>query len=371
MASERPLDSPAPAAAPPSHLRQLVRQSWHAFHPVPALYCVPAVAGVLLAGLLLGEPGPALLITAGAFSVGFGAFQRVGRVHVAPMLLAAMAMALATAVGTVAANNALADAACVAVAGFILGLGTGFGTGPFWVLLQGGIFLIVSGSIPGDFREGVARAGLVLAGGVVQALVVALLRTLLPKGFPPLQSPVATPHPQTLGAWGAAAQRVVSPQAPEWRYGLLLGLAAGVGVLVGHALKIQNGYWVAMTALLVLRRGAQETVFRGTLRIAGTLIGAGVATLAVALLRPDPLGLAPLIALAAWAAYSTQWVNSGTFSVCVTSFIAFLLSLEGLPETAVAGRRIEATLIGGAIGMAAFFLARAWRRALQLSGVLS
>ena len=70
-------------------------------------------------------------------------------------------------------------------------------------------------------------------------------------------------------------------------------------------------------------------------------------------------------------AYTTQWVNYGTFSVCVTSYIAFLLSLEGLPETAVAGHRIVATLIGGAIGMAAFFMARAWRRTLELSGILS
>jgi hypothetical protein len=372
MASERPLDR-APPAAPParSQLRQLVAQSWHASHPVAALYCVPAVAGVLLAGLLLHQPGPALLIAAGAFSVGFGAFQRVSRVHIAPMLLASVAMAAATAVGTVASADPFVDAACVAVAGLLLGIGTGFGTGPWWVLLQGAIFLIVSGSVPGDVTEGFARAGLVLAGGVVQTLVVALLRTLLPKGFPPLQSPTATPHPQTLAEWRAAARRVVGPTAPEWRYGLLLGLAAGVGVLVGHALKIQNGYWVAMTAMLVLRRGAQETIFRGVLRIAGTLVGAGVATTIVAVLRPDPLGLAPLIALAAWAAYTTQWVNYGTFSVCVTSYIAFLLSLEGLPEAAVAGHRIVATLIGGAIGMAAFFMARAWRRTLELSGILS
>jgi hypothetical protein len=373
MASERPFDSSPPATAPPerSHLRQLLAQSWHASHPVAALYCVPAVAGALLAGLLLHQPGPAILITAGAFSVGFGAFQRVSRLHVAPMLLAALAMAAATAVGTIASANPWIDAACVAAAGLLLGIGTGFGTGPWWVLLQGAIFLIVSGSIPGDLKEGLARAGLVLAGGVVQAVVVAVLRAVAPSGFPPLQSPTATAHPETLQQWRAAALRVVSPRAPEWRYGLLLGLAAGVGVLVGHALRIQNGYWVAMTAMLVLRRGAQETIFRGTLRIVGTLVGAGVATTIVALLRPDPLELAPLIALAAWGAYSTQWVNYGTFSVCVTSYIAFLLSLEGLPETAVAGHRIVATLIGGAIGMAAFFMARAWRRTLELSGILS
>jgi hypothetical protein len=362
MPPGRPAPDPPPAA--PS-LRTLATQSWHVFHPVPALYCLPAVVAVLLTGLLLRQPAAAVLATGGAFSVGFGAFQRVGRLHVAPMLLAALAMAVSTAVGTVAANDAYADAACVTVAGFVLGLGTGFGTGPWWVLLQGAIFLVVAGSVPGGVQEGLARAALVAGGGAVQTLSVAILRTAIPAGFPPLSSPVATPHPDTLAAWQATARRVVSSEAPEWRYGALLGLAAGFAILLERRLAMPNGYWVAMTVLLVLRRGGAETVTRAVLRIAGTLIGAGAATLVVALARPEPLALAPLIALAAWGAYALQWVNYGTFSICVTSYIAFLLSLLGLPETFVATHRIEATLMGGAIGMAAFGVARVWRRALR------
>lgn len=346
-------------------------QSWHAAHPLPALYCVPAVAAVLLGGLAIHQPGPAILATAGAFSVGFGAFQRVSRMHLAPMLLAAVAMAFATAVGTVAANNAYADAACIALAGFVLGLGTGFGTAPWWVLLQGAIFLVVSGSIPGDAREGLARAALVLGGGWFQTLVVAILKALAPGGFPPLSAPTATLHPETPAAWAQAARRVFSRAAPEWRYGLLLGLAAGFAALLQRWLAMPNGYWVPMTVTILLRRGAAETITRGGLRMAGTLVGAGAATFIVALLRPEPLGLAPLIALAAWGAYTLQWVNYGTFSVCVTSYVVFLLSLEGLPEPVVAAHRIEATLLAGVLSAAAFAAARIWRRALAAGGLVS
>jgi hypothetical protein len=327
------------------------------------------VAGVLLAGLLIRQPGPAILVTAGAFSAGFGAFQRMGRRQVAPMLLGSLAMAVCTAIGTVAAGSAAAEAACVAIAGFVLGLGTGFGTGPWWVLLQGAIFLVVSGSVPGDLREGLARALLVLGGGCVQTLLVACLRGLAPRGFPPMASPTATAHPDSGAAWAQAARRVVGRRAPEWRYGLLLGLAAGGAALLARRLALPNGYWVAMTVLLVLRRGASETFTRGALRIAGTLAGAGAATLVVALVKPEPLGLACLIGLAAWGAYTLQWVNYGTFSVCVTSYVAFLLSLEGLPEAAVAGHRVIATLLGGALAAAAFTAARLWRRALVVGGL--
>lgn len=360
-----------PGEARPSQWRQIAAQSWHSAHPVPALYCVPGVALALLTGLALRQPGPAILATAGAFSVGFGAFQRVSRLHVAPMLFAAVVMAIATAIGTVASSNTYADAACVAVAGFILGLGTGFGTAPWWVLLQGAIFLVVSGSIPGDAREGLARAGLILLGGGVQTVIVAILRALAPGGFPPLSAPAATLHPDTAAEWAQTARRVVSRPAPEWRYGILLGLAAGFAALVQRWLAFPNGYWVPMTVVILLRRGAAETITRGALRMAGTLLGAGVATVVVAALRPTEWGLAPLIAIAAWGAYTLQWVNYGTFSVCVTSYVVFLLSLEGLPELAVAGHRIVATLLAGVIAAAAFAAARVWRRALIAGGLAS
>ena len=71
------------------------------------------------------------------------------------------------------------------------------------------IFLVVAGSQPADLSEGLVRGALVLAGGVVQALLVAGLRTLFPRGFPSLENPAATPHPKTLAGWQAAARREI------------------------------------------------------------------------------------------------------------------------------------------------------------------
>lgn len=358
---------PAPRPTPSS----LLAQSWHAFHPIPALYCLPGVLIALAAGLVTHQPGAAMVLASGAFSAGFGAFQKVSRLHVAPILLATLCMACAMAIGTVAANWIWLDALCVGVAAFTLGLGGAFGTGPWWVLLQGAIFVVVAGSQPGDLAEGAQRAGLVLAGGFLQAACVAILRWLLPAGFPRLTSPARVEAPATRAAWRAAVGGLFHRGAPEPRFGLLLGLAAAAAVMIEHGLGLPNGYWVTMTVILVLRRGGGETVTRGVLRIVGTLIGAGVATLAVALLKPPEAGLLALIALSAWGAYALQWVNYGTFSVSVTSYIAFLFSLQGAPEAAVAARRIEATLIGGALALAAFGIARLWRHTLERAGVLS
>jgi hypothetical protein len=352
---------------PPLHVqaRGALAQTWSAFQPLPALYCAPGLLLALAAGLLADQPGAALLAAAGAFSAGFGAFQRLTRFHVAPMLLAALCMTLSTAVGTVASGDPYLDAAVVAAAAFSLGLAASFGTGPWWVLLQGAIFLVIAGAHPGDWRDGVSRALLVLAGGVGQTVVVAALRRIAPAGFPRLLPPNATEPPATLEDWVKEGRRVFSPLATEFRYALLLGLATGAAILIARRLMLPNGYWAALTVLLVLRRGGAETLTRAAQRIGGTVLGAGAATLVAALLRPDPAILLVLIGAVAWCAYATQWVNYGTFSASVTSYVAFLLSLLGLPEIEVAAHRVAATLLGGAIGVAALALARLGRHARQ------
>lgn len=362
-----PAQDPGPPPDLRGHVRTVVRHSWNAFHPAPALYGLPALALVLGLGVAAGQPGPALLAAGGAFSSGFGAFQRVTQLRIAPMLLAALVMALSTAVGTLLGVNAQIYALAVGVAAFSLGLAASFGTGPWWVLLQGAIFLLLAGSRPGDLQEATHRALLVLGGGLVQSFSVSALRALLPAGFPPVAGPNATPPPKGRAEWEAQAQRVFKFGSPETRYALLLGLATTAAVILEQRVGLPHGYWVALTVLLVLRRGGTETVIRGLQRIGGTVIGAGAATLIAALLRPEPQVLILLILVAAWCAYAAQWVNYGTFSASVTSYIAFLFALEGLPEATVAGDRVAATVLGGVLGMAALALARIGGRAVRLS----
>jgi hypothetical protein len=348
-------------SGPATHARSALAQSWNAFQPLPALYCAPGVVLALAAGLLLGQPGAALLAAAGAFSAGFGAFQRLSRFHVAPMLLAALCMTIATAVGTVASTDPFVNAVVVSAAAFSLGLIGSFGAGPWWVLLQGAIFIVIAGAHPGGWSEGLNRAYIVLAGGVGQAALVTLLRRIAPVGFPALMAPNALAPPGTVEAWVTEGRRVASLSAPEFRFAVLLGLATGGATLVAQRLDLPNGYWAALTVLIVLRRGGAETLIRGAQRIGGTVVGAGVATLLAALIRPDPVVLLGLIGMLAWCAYATQWVNYGTFSASVTGYVAFLLALVGLPEATVAVHRVTATLLGGAIGVAALGLSRLGR----------
>lgn len=361
---------PPPAQDPDSpdlrgKARTAVRQSWSAFHPLAALYVLPALALILGVGVAAGHAGPAALAAGGAFSSGFGAFQRVTEFRIAPMLLASVVMALATAAGSLLGVDPPLYAFAVGLTAFGLGLAASFGTGPWWVLLQGAIFLVLASSRPAGVQDAVDRALLVLGGGLFQSFSVSAIRTLLPGGFPPLSAPNALPPPQGRAEWAAEARRVFQWGSPEMRYAVVLGLATAAAVMLERRLALSHGYWVALTVLLVLRRGGTETVVRGLQRIAGTLVGAGAAALIATLLQPGPLVLVLLIIAAAWSAYAAQWVNYGTFSAAITSFIVLLFALGGAP---VAGDRITATVLGGVLGMAALALARLGGRASRLSG---
>ena len=91
-------------------------------------------------------------------------------------------------------------------------------------------------------------------------------------------------------------------------------------------------------------------------RIIGTMAGAGLATLIVALLRPSQTILVALIAVMAWGCYALLRVNYALFSMLITGYIALLFAFGGLPEPAVALHRVIATAIGGSVALAAHFL---------------
>ena len=92
-------------------------------------------------------------------------------------------------------------------------------------------------------------------------------------------------------------------------------------------------------------------------RVLGTLGGAGVATLAAAFLRPSEPLTAVLITAAAFGAYTLLRVNYLAYSVCITAYIAFMLTLAGIPEPVVAVNRVIGTVCGG---IAALTVHSAW-----------
>ena len=133
---------------------------------------------------------------------------------------------------------------------------------------------------------------------------------------------------------------------------VLLTVAAAAEL--ARYLALANGYWVPMTALIVLKPGFKETLQRGLERVAGTLLGAVLATLLARALPSEPITVAVLIMLFAWGAYALINVNYGLFAVFLTGYIVFLLDFGGLSTSVVVARRTVNTALGGGLALLSY-----------------
>jgi uncharacterized membrane protein YccC len=151
-------------------------------------------------------------------------------------------------------------------------------------------------------------------------------------------------------------------------YSLLLAITLGVTTEIYRQLQFSTGYWIPMTTLLVLKPGVTDTVNRAVARVLGTLAGSILVSFCIAHLNPSPVVLASFTLLFAWLSYGTLNVNYALFSVFITGYIIFLLSLANVPGPVIAQRRALCTALGGSIALIVrlFVISRRlslWKRA--------
>jgi uncharacterized membrane protein YccC len=153
----------------------------------------------------------------------------------------------------------------------------------------------------------------------------------------------------------------LSPGSAFAQHGVRLAVTVGIAEILSHVLPLQRGYWVTLTAVLVLRPDFATTFTRGVARLGGTLLGAVAASL-VALLHPGTEAYLVAALLFATVAFMVFNASYAAFTTAVTGYVVFLLAFGGFPEhTALLGR-IEASLIGGFLALGAYAFWPTWER---------
>jgi uncharacterized membrane protein YccC len=125
-------------------------------------------------------------------------------------------------------------------------------------------------------------------------------------------------------------------------------------------MRLPRGYWMPMTALLVLKPDFHDTFARGVARIAGTILGAGIATLIVREFAPGSSALAVLVLGCVWGCYAVFRVNYALFTICVTGYVVFILMLSGVGEMTAATIRAIDTVAGGALALTIYAIWPTW-----------
>jgi uncharacterized membrane protein (TIGR01666 family) len=143
----------------------------------------------------------------------------------------------------------------------------------------------------------------------------------------------------------------------------LLGFIAAKLIAYGH-----HGYWILLTASLILKPAFSLTKQRNYERIIGTVLG-GLIGVGLLILIPNTTGLVWVMVFLMIGAYSFQRTNYIVMVILMTPYILILFRFLGLGGIGVAEERVLDTLIGCVIAFAASYLFPHWE-SQQLKALL-
>jgi uncharacterized membrane protein YccC len=160
----------------------------------------------------------------------------------------------------------------------------------------------------------------------------------------------------TTAALGKLRQTATDPSTPAWRHAVRLAVLLPMAELVSRQLPWQRGYWVPLTALVVLKPDYATTVQRGVARLLGTGLGVVVAGVLVATTHPSGAALILAVAVTAWGSYAVFAASFAVYTFMLTALVVLLVSAgDPKPLSAVADRGLD-TLLGGAFALLVFLV---------------
>ncbi len=147
-----------------------------------------------------------------------------------------------------------------------------------------------------------------------------------------------------------------SSMTPALRHAIRLSVAVPASVLLAHWWGLPRGYWLPFAVTVILKPDYSTLLKYGVGRVIGTLLGATAAALLISGLHPDAGATAVLVALFAWAAYTTWSANFALSTGFVTALILVLLSTSLQDPITTALDRLVEILLGAGIAAAAYLI---------------
>jgi uncharacterized membrane protein YccC len=138
------------------------------------------------------------------------------------------------------------------------------------------------------------------------------------------------------------------------RHALRVAIVTAVAVLLTRLLNLPRGYWVTITALIILQPYAGATLIKGLQRFVGTVAGALLTVALVAVIQ-DSRGLLVAVFVLAATCVAFLRVNYLIYSVFLTPTFVLLAEMSA-GDWHLAQLRVVNTLIGGVLGLAGSLL---------------
>lgn len=148
---------------------------------------------------------------------------------------------------------------------------------------------------------------------------------------------------------------------PQFRHSLRRSLIVTGAVALSLFWPGDYGYWLPLTAWLVLQTDFYNTIIKGSTRAVGTIAGVLIAS-GLAIVIPTDLWVISLsVIVFASIAYMTQPVSLAVFSIATAALTVMLVDLMGDDPLAAAPDRGLATILGALLAIGLYSLLPTWQ----------
>jgi uncharacterized membrane protein YccC len=173
-----------------------------------------------------------------------------------------------------------------------------------------------------------------------------------------------TPLPAALRSSSALAtlRASLTPHSVAFRHAVRSAVCLSLAMLVSRQLHLPHGYWLPMTAAIVLRPDFAATFNFGLLRVVGTILGLVLTTVLLHITPAEPWTHLALMAVLCMAFRYLATAHYGAAVAALTGTVVILLSYEGVNSGAAVHDRVINTVLGSGMALLAYVLWPTWEK---------
>ncbi|MBB3227164.1 putative membrane protein YccC [Luteibacter sp. Sphag1AF] len=154
----------------------------------------------------------------------------------------------------------------------------------------------------------------------------------------------------------------LTPNSVAFRHAVRCAVVLTLAFVVSRYAELPHGYWLPMTAAIVLRPDFAATLNFGLLRVVGTILGLVLTSF---LLSITPNVIWAHIALMGVLCVAFRYLATAHYGIAVaalTGTVVVLLSFEGVDSAAAMYDRVLNTALGSGLALLAYVLWPTWER---------
>jgi uncharacterized membrane protein YccC len=160
----------------------------------------------------------------------------------------------------------------------------------------------------------------------------------------------------------ATLRASLTPRSVAFRHAVRMAVCLSAALWISRLLQLPHGYWLPMTAAIVLRPDFAATFNFGLLRVLGTVLGLVLTTVLLHITPDEPWAHLALMAALCRAFRYLASAHYGIAVAALTGTVVILLSFEGVnPGMAVSDRVIN-TALGCGMALFAYVAWPTWER---------